>query len=142
MVLKELAMFAAAYWLTESRAKDNPRRMDWENIAGFALEGLSLAWQLLLLTGLGWSAQALTGYWPQTSQVSLGLTLGAAYGLSLVGRRPEGAAEPYFLALATLTLVIQHIPASSGIFHVLGSLASLWGGTLACAAVLLGLKDR
>jgi len=143
MVLEGLTVFAAGYWLAESRTTGAPQSVNRESVAGFLQDAFDLAWQLLLLVGLlGWVFQVLSLRLPQVSLAGLGLTLVLAYGLSLLRRRPEGAAEPYFLALAMIAFSAQQGAASGGTKATLGLAMLLLGGSLACETVLLGLRER
>ena len=90
---------------------------------------------------MGWAVQELSLRLPQASRAALGLTLVSAYGLTLARKRPEGAAEPYFLALTMIVFSAQW-GASSGGAEAMELAMFLLGGSLACEIVLLGLKER
>ena len=141
MGLEALTMLTAGYWLAESQTKGSVQCMGWERAAEFFQETINLAWHLLVLTGLGWAMQELRGRIPQADSATIGLTLVLAYGLSLLRPRPEGASEPYFLALTALALMAQQTQASSGM-PFWGMLIRILSGSLACEVVLLGLKER
>jgi hypothetical protein len=141
MALEELTVFAAGYWLAESRAKGDTWRMNWESAAGIFQDAVDLAWQLFLLGGWAWGMHEMSIRWPQANFAGLGLTLALAYGLSLLRRRSEGGATSYFLALTVLAFALQQSRVSAVGENLVKQL-SLMGGSLACACVLLGLKER
>jgi len=142
VALEEMTVFAAGYWLAESRSKGEAFRMDLESAGGVLQDLFDLGWQLLLLAALEWTLQFLSPSLPQINLVSLGLALAGAYGLSLWRRRSPGAAEPYFLALTVLAFAVQKEQFLTSGLAGLGGFARLLGATLVCEVVLLGLKNR
>lgn len=141
MALEGLVVFAAGYWLAESRSRSQARHLDLEGVSGVIQDALDLSWQTFLLVGLGFAQPLLGGYFPQIRFAGLSLTLIFAYGLSCLRRRVDGASAPYFLALTALALILQPHRSSGGLEWLKISV-SMVGGSVACEAVLLGLKDR